>query len=122
MNNNSRHHKGEHSEFYVNKVGRKYINLRRVHDGEVYGMEVNYCPITGSTQEAINTGFGGNGGWMFFKTRQQLFEYQIRTARDNTLKREFRDAPYCGLPEWLTEDLKTALMLAYNDSKAQEAP
>ena len=48
--------------FHVVSIARKYVELRE--DG--WTQTRKYCPSTGATQEAIKLGYGGNAGYVFF--------------------------------------------------------
>lgn len=58
----------EPSRFVVVKVKRKYVELMQ----EGYRGTDNYCPDTGSTQSAINTGYAGNSGWRFYESLEEI--------------------------------------------------
>ena len=59
-------------KFFVEKVNRKYVKLKTEGRRE----SVNYHPKKGSTQCAINTGYGGNQGYDFFASLQDIEDYE----------------------------------------------
>lgn len=50
----------------VTAVKRKYVEL----DG------VSFCPKTGATQDAINSGYGCNAGYKFFADKESIDKYE----------------------------------------------
>lgn len=79
-NNARRWGRDEPARFVVVKVKRKYVELMR--DG--YGRTDNYCPETGATQSAINAGYGGNSGWRFYESLEEI--KQERELKDKLSK------------------------------------
>ena len=54
-------------EFLVIKRKTKYVELQRA------GCEVlNYDPVTGATQSAINSGYGGRAGYEFYASLEDI--------------------------------------------------
>ena len=56
-------------EFQVVGFGRKYAKVVR------FGHEQSICPKTGALQDQINSGYGGNAGFMFFESAADAEEY-----------------------------------------------
>jgi hypothetical protein len=63
--------------FIVKKVKRKYVDLARLYDDGIESRVVASHPTTGATQQMINSGHGGNAGYMFFKTMDDISEYML---------------------------------------------
>lgn len=72
--------------FEVVKVNRKYTVLRR--DG--WKHTDNYCLESGATQAEINSGYGNNSGYYFFKSPEEYIEYREVTR----IKKVIRES--CG--------------------------
>lgn len=68
-NNARRGHPNNPLEFEVIKVNRKYVSLRNY-----FGVD-NYDPETGCTQSAINAGYNGNSGYLFFESLDDIKIY-----------------------------------------------
>ncbi len=69
--------------FEVVKVKRKYVDLRR----EGWKYTDAYCLETGATQQAINSGYAYNAGYMFFPSLEAIEEYK----RVSVLKGDIRE-------------------------------
>ena len=66
--------------FLVKKVKRKYVDLSQVyHDGS-YGRIMPFHPTTGATQQMIAAGYGGNAGYMFFKTKDDVSRHWLESG------------------------------------------
>lgn len=74
-------------EMEVVKVKRKYVEMRRA-DG---GLSENYCPKTGATQQAINSGYGNNAGYRFFENRKEYQAWEYRTTLISNVAKMVRD-------------------------------
>ena len=69
--------------FKVEKVKRKYIDLVKIDEnGKEWGTN-SYCPKTGVTQSAINSGYANNAGYKFFRSIDDIEKfYKISKMKD----------------------------------------
>jgi hypothetical protein len=74
--NNARGTGDKITTFKVMSVGRVYAGLSVVFDAGGIGTENNYLPESGATQKAIRNGYGGNAGYKFFLTLDELADYR----------------------------------------------
>lgn len=73
--NNARSNPDKIEKFKVVRVKRKYFDLIRyfrVDSEETYGDGNSYCPATGALESEIRTGYGGNAGYKFFDTIEEV--------------------------------------------------
>lgn len=82
--NNARREKGA-VKFEVVSVGRKYFHLRK--DG--FNIQDAYCPVTGAKQREINAGYSGNADYVFFKTEQEVEDYNTYVNKRDMLIKFF---------------------------------
>ena len=90
--NNARRLPKDHDpiKFMVKKVKRKYVDLVRVYDD---GTEVDIGPVhprTGATQHMINAGYGGNAGYMFFKSKYDIFKHSVEVKMRKDITEFFK--------------------------------
>lgn len=83
-NNKSRSGPNDPVEFEVIKVNRKYVSLR------VYKSVDNYDPESGATQQSINTGYGGNAGYLFFESLDDIEAYNEHRIKNRKVYGYFR--------------------------------
>lgn len=73
------------TKFVVVSVKRKYVELsqgdRNITD--------YYLPETGATQSEINSGYGLNGGYIFFRDEDSIHNYTEERAMKNDIQRFF---------------------------------
>lgn len=84
--NNARHNKDTITEFKVLSVKRKYVSLASIYD-DIEGRADNYSPKSGATQDAINSGFGGNSGYIFFDTKEAVTAYKEHNENISKIKK-----------------------------------
>ncbi|HIF6165118.1 MULTISPECIES: hypothetical protein [Vibrio harveyi group] len=83
-NNRPRNKKEKIVKFNVLSVARKYMTLVRVGSSDCTADKYN---IKGATQSAINSGYGGNAGYMFFDSLANLEQHK-KAALERTFLRE----------------------------------
>jgi hypothetical protein len=64
--------------------------LSFVFDGGEIGEPSNYCPETGATQKAINSGYAGNSGYLFFESLDALADHRLLVEIRGELDRKLR--------------------------------
>ena len=74
-------------KFEVVKVKRKYVEMKR--GGSI--ITDNYCPKSGATQSAINSGFGGNAGYRFFRDMKEYKHWEMRQTYVKNIEKMARD-------------------------------
>ena len=94
----------------VVKVKRKYVDMVTVSDDNREGIVVAYCPKTGSTQDAINSDFGGNSGWIFFATQEDYDNHSYTQKRGEVLKQAW--SRYV-IPKWASEEVLEKMYQEY---------
>jgi hypothetical protein len=87
--NNARRFKKDSKpiEFIVKKVKRKYVDLARIRDDGTEGIVAAFHPTTGATQQMINSGHGGNAGYLFFKTIDDISKHLL----ENEMRKDIYD-------------------------------
>ena len=72
-------------EFNVVGFGRKYAKVRRAYSG-CYDISID--PLTRATQAEINSGYGGNAGYMFFESESDAsyFASRSKLKRDVSIR------------------------------------
>jgi len=93
-------------EFNVVKVKRKYVDLIRVG----YGRIDAYCPLSGATQDQINSGYTNNAGYKFFESLEDIDRYLEHHKKLDAIKEYFRSFTQSTLSE---EDVSTIHELIY---------
>lgn len=92
--NNARYKaKGYIEEFTVVSVGRKYVKLSGLYSG------TNYCPKSGATKDCINSGYVGNAGYMFFKSKIDVDKFKARCQLQNKIDVAARSFNYFSLSD-----------------------
>lgn len=84
--NNIRHDKGKVTHFRIVSCGKKYVKLAT---DEQLRHTNTYCPKRGCTQEAQNTGYGGNAGYMFFDSEDAIEKYKYYSACKDRIQKFF---------------------------------
>jgi hypothetical protein len=80
--------------FIVKKVKRKYVDLARIHDDGTEGIVAAFHPTTGATQQMINSGNGGNAGYMFFKTIDDIPKHMLEDKMRKDIYDFFMRRPF----------------------------
>jgi hypothetical protein len=82
-------HGGKLRTFKVIAILRKYVELQPYDESSGAQFKSDkYCPETGATQFAINSGYRSNSGYKFFKTIEDFQDYSkrleiVKVLRDN---------------------------------------
>ena len=101
--NAARYDKDKIVKFEVVKVKRKYVEMYMLYgdDSKSYSTD-NYSPESGATQKEINSGYGGNSGYIFFR-----YEKDIKNHTELlVMRRKMRDFFSYGSNKISLEDAK----------------
>lgn len=88
--NNARGNPDKIETFKVMSVGRVYVGLSSVYPSGKVGIETKYHPANGATQKSINSGYGGNSGYIFFETLDELADFRHLQELRKTLDEKLR--------------------------------
>ena len=80
--------------FFVKKVKIKYVDLSKVNDDGTYGRIIPFHPTIGATQKMIADGYGGNAGYMFFKTKDDVSRYWLESMMRQDISDFFRNRSF----------------------------
>ncbi|WRQ13095.1 hypothetical protein [Vibrio phage vB_VpM-pA2SJ1] len=90
--------------FGVDSIGRKYVKLARLDENHKrIRQPESYDPKYGSTQSAINAGYSGNAGYIFFECLDDIAVFR------NINKMKLEISEYCRFCafEMSDEDVRT---------------
>lgn len=88
--NNARGNPDKIVTFKCVSVGKVYVGLSYVFSDGTTGCEDKYLPSSGATQKSINSGYGGNAGYVFFETLDDLADYRTLKELQKSLEGKFR--------------------------------
>lgn len=102
---------GEPQKFDVIKRKKIYVVLKPAGGSD--GHAKSYHPISGATQSEINAGYGGNSGYKFFASLEdiELFDSYCKKLKD--VKSYFRDI---GRSSLSTQQVNSIHSILFSDS------
>lgn len=86
--------------FTVVSVKRKYVEL----EYKPWNSKKMYLPSSGATQESVTSGYGGNAGWDFYLTEQDIINEINAINKLGKIKQLFD--PYARYGDLKSEDIE----------------